>query len=304
MTTTDDFLAHYGVKGMKWGVRHEVGPSGRVTNQLGGKSLYATDAALAVTAFVGIRAYHSLQSGRAQDIVRRGQAYVQKRSVTDYPINPALARKNMSADAILTSVVKPINPGFGQFGTRANCRRATFAYELRRRGMDVRATRTSNASGQNAAGFVNAVVPGSKLPTHITPLVFKYATESAKYQKDPNYKSHLLTAVSKGSAGALRKISDATHEKIYQELAKEPERSRGELGISWAAGGGHSMAYEIINRKPVVFDAQSGHKFHNSADFGKHVGPISDAAFSRLDNLQLNQEFLSRWVVSAPKKNG
>lgn len=29
--TTDDFLAHFGVKGMKWGVTHQIGPTGRVT---------------------------------------------------------------------------------------------------------------------------------------------------------------------------------------------------------------------------------------------------------------------------------
>jgi rRNA maturation endonuclease Nob1 len=30
---TDDFLAHFGIKGMKWGVRHAIGPAGRVTQK-------------------------------------------------------------------------------------------------------------------------------------------------------------------------------------------------------------------------------------------------------------------------------
>ena len=31
MTDTDDFLAHYGIKGMRWGVRRQRGKNGRVS---------------------------------------------------------------------------------------------------------------------------------------------------------------------------------------------------------------------------------------------------------------------------------
>lgn len=37
-TDTDEFLAHFGVKGMKWGVRHVVGANGRVTGSTAGRS--------------------------------------------------------------------------------------------------------------------------------------------------------------------------------------------------------------------------------------------------------------------------
>jgi hypothetical protein len=39
---TDDFLAHFGVKGMKWGVRHPVGPDGRVTGGGGSRKRFDT----------------------------------------------------------------------------------------------------------------------------------------------------------------------------------------------------------------------------------------------------------------------
>ncbi len=38
-----------------------------------------------------------------------------------------------------------------------NCRRCTFAYEMRRRGYDVAATRTTNGRGQTAVGVYNAL---------------------------------------------------------------------------------------------------------------------------------------------------
>ena len=44
----------------------------------------------------------------------------------------------------------------GKFGTKLNCRRCTFAYELSRRGYDVKATRTMKGTGQTYLGVAKA----------------------------------------------------------------------------------------------------------------------------------------------------
>jgi hypothetical protein len=64
-------------------------------------------------------------------------------------------------------------------------------------------------------------------------------------------------------------------------------------------GGGHSVAWEIIGGKPHIFDTQSGEVFKDVASFSKFSENVVEAGFTRLDNLDLNDDFLQRWVQSA-----
>ena len=75
--------------------------------------------------------------------------------------NSALSAK-MSPEQVLADVSKGVNPNYARRGGQMNCRRATFAYELRRRGYDVQATTSSIGYGQNETGFRNALVKGDK----------------------------------------------------------------------------------------------------------------------------------------------
>jgi hypothetical protein len=209
----------------------------------------------------------------------------------------------MSVSDIHNSVVKPVNPNYGAYGTKANCRRATFAYELRRRGNDVIATRTTYGSGQASAGFHAAITPGAKGSTNLVVNGYKLKWDRARLEKDPTYTSDLLNATKGISGGAHNKIPKATPKGIFDELAKQPERSRGELVTKWAIHGGHSMAYEIINHKPVVFDNQSGKEFETPSQFAAALPQAASAGFTRLDNLDLNKEHLLKWVRPNPIKS-
>ena len=57
-------------------------------------------------------------------------------------------------------------------------------------------------------------------------------------------------------------------------------------------GGGHSVAYEIVRGKPVIFDTQSGKKFKTAADWNK--------AF----NLESEQWHSQGLTISNSMKNG
>src|SRR4029077_17292919 len=70
-------------------------------------------------------------------------------------------------------VVAPINPGYGDLGTKMNCRRATFAYEMRRRGYDVKATKSVKGTGQMPLSLLKATDPESHIKTG------RYATMKA-----------------------------------------------------------------------------------------------------------------------------
>lgn len=69
----------------------------------------------------------------------------------------------MSEDEILDKVVKGINPNYGVSpGSMSNCLRCTFAYEMSRRGYDVRATETLGGAGQGMAGMISALDKNKK----------------------------------------------------------------------------------------------------------------------------------------------
>ena len=67
----------------------------------------------------------------------------------------------------------------------------------------------------------------------------------------------------------------------------------------WQAGGGHSIAYEIVKGKPVLFDTQSGKKFKTpdeAANFYKIN--MTKIGFTRLDNKPIDEAWVERWVKS------
>ena len=76
-----------------------------------------------------------------------------------------LLSRHMSPDSIMKEVVEPINPGYGGVGTKMNCRRCTFGYEMQRRGLDLAATRSHAGTGQTPTSLLNAIDPESNLPT-------------------------------------------------------------------------------------------------------------------------------------------
>jgi hypothetical protein len=220
-----------------------------------------------------------------------------------------LLKKNMTADEIMHTVVKPINPNYGEVGTKMNCRRCTFAYELRRRGYDVKATKSASGTGQTVAGLLNAIEPGSDVGTSPIGIL----TQLAKERKSGGD----LTALVNQGGGLGRSVVDfgprtvrtlagnevkvplSTVEKtevLFKHLAQYPDRSRGELGVKWAMGGAHSMAWEVIDGVPHVFDTQTGTSY-NAKEFLDKLGPsVSEAGTTRLDNVGLNGKFLGKWI--------
>lgn len=83
-------------------------------------------------------------------------------------------------------------------------------------------------------------------------------------------------------------------------IVKHGERARGEISVLWAAGGGHSMAWEVIDGKPVIFDCQTGDVYKTESDFERLAKVVNTAVTTRLDNVEeLNEDFLLRWVEDA-----
>lgn len=255
-------LAHHGVKGMRWGVRKDqrTGVVDPVTTAIG-------------AAYVVVMLATAIQAARQARVARddSGRKNQKKTANVPWKQKPELAAK-MSIEDIYDKVVTPVNPNYGAPGTKQNCRRATMAYEMRRRGYDVQATRTLHATGQGKEGL----------------------KEATNRELVSAWGEHAVL-----SAPALAQLSPAQRsDAIYNHLAQMPERARGELAVSWGFAGAHSLAWEVVDGKPIVFDAQSRTTYRDAAAFAKHTKYLAEAGYTRTDNIKLNEEFLRKWVVN------
>lgn len=264
-------IEHSGVKGMKWGVRKQEDNS---PNKLGsstklGSNEVAPIIGLGATyAAIGLAIYgkYVVDSGKITQI---------KNKDVPWKVDPSLAKK-MSVDDLHKKVVAPINPGYGARGTKMNCRRCTFAYEMRRRGLDVKATPSDIAAGQTIKGVRKATKTPDK--------TLFGSVWGEKYISSPR---------------DFESFSGQQKSKlVFDALGKNPNGARGELGAAWTMGGGHSLAWEIVRGKPIVFDTQSGVVYKDPKSFTKFASTVSIAAYTRLDNKPLDDYFLKKWAVN------
>jgi hypothetical protein len=252
----------------------------------------AIGAGVAAGILVAYGTHHTLNSGNARRLVEKGKAFATKKPFS-WKKDMSLADKNLDADGIMSKVVRHINPDYGMPGTRMNCRRATYAYEMRRRGNDVMATRTTNGIGQDISGHYNALHPGANLvPPRQSGITTRVLFESRKQNKP--FTEEVIKAKMNTQFG--EKI---VHPKqIHEVLDLQPDGARGELGMRWLGGGAHSMSWEKIKGEIVLFDNQAGKKYVGN-DINILGGKLGEAGITRLDNVPLNDDFLLRWVKNA-----
>lgn len=303
-----DELYHYGIKGMKWGVRRFQDKDGSLTSA--GKKRYSDDesdsseetkkkrkltrkqkaviiGASIVTAYA---AYKFVDSGSASRLIAKGKAALGHTDL-DFNKNVKLADKNLNSDEIMHSVVSRINPNYGGLGTKNNCRRCTFAYEMSRRGYDVKATRSVKGTGQTLVGLRNAISPGDAGGK------FKFIKESVS--NSDSVASKILNEGGTLGVKPITKVGSDYTESIFGALGGYKNGARGELTVEWSCGGRHSMAWEIVKDRPVIFDCQTGKKYENVDAFMELGSVVSKASLTRLDNIDLNNDFLLRWLQNA-----
>lgn len=179
--------------------------------------------------------------------------------------------------------VSEINEKYDPYDPRysMNCMYCTAAYELRRRGYDVEAA----ARGDEYTGDLWELSKWYKEPE-------VYHVNASGAARDM---SHLVNADNSDSYQTYYEnygtysgqYSSSTIVKAIEK--NNPPNSRGELGVYWNGGGGHSLIYETDHSgKVTIRDAQT-----NSVVSPDYLAAnVRSVEFCRTDNLELNEGIL------------
>ena len=273
-----DELYHYGVKGMKWGVRHDKEYQGKGKRKEKGKEkekrrrLTAKQKKMLKTGAVIAGSVIALYGG-----YKLGKIIADNYNAKDAIIDPITGFRKLSQLESTDKALKEINPGRVKYfsnkknievinGSSTNCMLCTTAYELRRRGYDVHAGFETSGQGY--------------LPDVLFPKIYS------------DYKGTTKTRLNNllGIEHAITKMSAG-------------EDARGNIMVWWKTGGGHSMIWEKVGGNIVFKDGQTD-QVYSMTQFQKLLKQTSSrmpVELLRTDNLTLNTTDIKKFINSDTK---
>lgn len=293
---TNEELFHYGVKGMKWGVRHDRDKTGRSSNKiklqskeqikkkgtqqntnnkqytgnperkgLTDKQKRAIKVGVAVTgtALLAVGAYKLSKSGKLDGLINSGKNALGLSPKIDPKTGFKLQSKPMSPE----KNARKVNPNFSPFDRKSfmNCGNCTLAFESRMRGYDVDAM--GNSKGMTFSGLAS---------------FFKEMKQENICSLDADL--HKFSGTKSGSMveSTLKKRISESFSDDYARGALQITHTNGSHWINWIKDNGEVKFYDAqnpkIDLKKSVFDHYT---YFKNQDITKAI---------RLDNLEINEQ--------------
>lgn len=274
-------LKHYGVKGMKWGVRKEYDPTGRKKAQ-GEKPLSKKRskqvemvgnfksksveilAAVASSLTMGLG---GIAIGVISDTY--GERKAKQETEESRMLKAALEMKQKKKELTIDQDVKAVNPKYIGLanGYSNNCSNVTMTYELRRRGYDVTA---KPLFGGRPSDEIDRMFGNPKITS-----------------MQPSYE--------RGN-----KVKPA--DQVRASIGKQPVGARGAIRVRYeGAGMGHIFNWEMTDSGVRFIDAQdSGRK--RDRPLNNTGSKLSTVEWFRTDNAKINMKLVGNSVKNRGDK--
>ena len=229
------------------------------------------------------------------------------------PIDPLTGFRKISKEMTDLDNLQAINPGrtAGLFrkkglktmeiidGSSTNCMLCTTAYDLRKRGFDVRA-------GKDLAhnGF---------MPDDLFPKIYKNykgTNDINLFDGDKNKindaffdilrKNGLNKYSTDDRTKAMKILLNDKYQNVLSEINKNPPGSRGNIMVWWGQGGGHSMIWERDASGAVKFlDGQTNAVYDNFFDdVFMNTSALKPTHILRTDNLEIDPKGMKDFMNS------
>ena len=270
----DTTAEQHGVLGMKWGVWNEE-TRARYMGGKGRSSGSTTKSTQSKNSEVGKKLNYARKTGEFESTI-----------------------KEIEDDA------KKVNGGMmaAMFAENRdnNCAYCTTAYELRRRGYDVKAAEA--IAGVDLISHPDLMFKGAKANLLVDNTDYRKDKEG-NFITDKNGNKQLTMSAQLFPKG----LSKQQFNDIEKELVKQGEGARGNIYGMFAgsAYAGHSMAYEIVNGKLCIIDSQVG-SVHDGSSIIKSpyqdLRNFREVYYTRTDNLKINEKLIDNFVVDASTK--